>query len=362
MATTPTYGTFGILDQLALIRNQTAIQYDEQRLSDDFQRFVDQQNAFVTEMTADLIEDTTERITSYGTGARIDFVKVDEYARPDAQKALPTTTDLGFPLEAFSISLQWTRKYLLVASVADLANGVRSVAEADLRNVRRQIQTALFTPTNNLTYKDRLVDNYTIPIRRLVNADSAPIPEDEFGNTFDGSTHTHYLGTASFVAADVESLISTVIEHGNIRNPFIFINRAQEATVTGFANFTKYNQPLLNLAPGGTTNTAQQDIQPFDIYNRPIGVWDGDVEVWVKPWVPAGYVLALDIDPANKILRRRVRPETGGGALARVADDDRYPLRASTWEREFGISVWSRLKAAILDTGHSSYTAPTLSF
>ena len=355
------YGTHSVLDQLALVRNQTAAEYGEERLAEEFARFLAAQNALVDQMVGDLVEDTDVRLTSYGSANRVEMVKADEFTRADAQKPRPAPTDIGFPLEPFQISLQWTRKYLAVATVADLAATMNAAREADERNMRREIQWALFTPTNNLAYVDRMVDGVTLPVRRLINADSAPIPEDEFANTFDAATHTHYLATASLTAADVEAALNTVIEHGVAGELRLYINRAQEAAVSAMANFTAYSQPLVRPGGGSTADEAiGGPIQPFSLYNRAIGVWNGAVEVWVKPWVPANYMLPIEIDPNKRVLRRRRRAATGNGALTMVANDERYPLRAEMLEREFGISVWGREQAAVLRVGSASYAAPAI--
>jgi hypothetical protein len=356
------YGTLSVLDQLSLIKNQTAAEYDEQRLSDDFQRYFDSQNLLVQQMTADLVEPTTVRLTSYGTGSRIDMIKADEYTRADAQKALPTPTDIGFPLDKFQATLQWTRSYLQVTTVADLANQVKAVGESDLRAVRKEIARALFKPTNNLTYVDRFIDGVTLPLRALYNADSSPIPDDEFGNTFNGATHTHYFGTAAFVAANVETLVTTIIEHGSTGPIRIYINRGQEAAVSAMANFDPFLP--VRLAPGGGSTadlalggTLDNTVNPN---NRVIGLWDGTFEVWVKPWIYANYVVAVEVDPSNRVLRMRSRPATGSGNLQFVVEDEKYPLRARTAEREYGISVWSRSKAAVLKTDNAVYASPTI--
>jgi hypothetical protein len=356
------YGTHSILDQLALIRNQTAIEYGEQRLADDFQRFIDAQNVLVNQMVGDLVEFTDIRLASYGTGARMDMVKADEYTRADAQKVAPTTTDIGWPLDLFQISLQWTRRFLKVSSVADLAVAMQAVREADLRRVRLELQRAFFNPSNNLTYTDRMIDGVTLPVRAFYNADGSPIPEDEFGNTFNGATHTHYIGTGALVAADINSMLTTIIEHGVTGTLRIYINRAQEAALTAFPNFTYYDRQLLVAGPGSTEDQIRggQTLAPFDLYNRAIGVWNGEVEVWVKPWIIANYIAFIDIDPANRPLRYRSRAATGNGNLTLVAEDDRFPLRAETSEREFGISAWNRAKAAVLYTANATYAAPTI--
>lgn len=355
------FGTYSVLDQLSLIRNQTAADYDETRLAEQFQAFFDAQNLLVTQMTDDLVERTTERLTSYGTAARIDMIKVDEFARADAQKAAPAPTDIGFPLELFQATLQWTRSYLRVASVADLALAVRAVGESDLRTLRKEIARALFTPTNRLTYVDRFVDGVTLPIRALYNADSAPIPDDEFGNTFNGASHTHYLGTASLVAADIESLVQTIIEHG-VNGPIrIYINRAQEAAVSAMANFDPFLPVRLQPGGGSTADVALGGtLDVINPNNRAIGLWDGSFEVWIKPWIYANYIVALEIDPNARVLRMRTRAATGNGDLQTVVEDEKYPLRARTAEREFGISVWARDNGAVLRTNNGTYAAPAI--
>lgn len=343
------YGTHGVLDQLRLITDQTVLNYGEDTLAADFRRSLDAHNALVDDMVAPLVETTTDRIRRYGTDARMQMVKIDEYTRADVQKAKPAGVDIGFPLDGFQIALQWTRRFLQVSTPGDLAITMIAAQRADIGNVRAQVQTALFKPTNNLTYVDRMIDNVTLPVRALLNADGAAIPEDEFGTTWNGATHQHYLGTASFAAADVNAVLDTVIEHGVGGEMVLYINRAQEAAIRGFANFTEYTQPLINPGPGSTEDQAVGGpLRPFDLNNRPIGVWNGNTVVWVKSWIPAGYVLALDTDPGRKVLARRRREGVNLDTLALVANDEDYPLRAQTMEREFGVGVWARENAAVL--------------
>jgi hypothetical protein len=42
------------------------------------------------------------------------------------------------------------------------------------------------------------------------------------------------------------------------------------------------------------------------------------------------------------------------------AEDESYPLRARTMARDYGIGVAQRHMAAVLYTGDTTYTAPTL--
>lgn len=355
------YGTHGVLDQLRLITDQSVLTYGEDSLVADFGRSLAAHNALVDDMTAPLVENTTDRIRRYGTDARMAMIEIDEFTRADAQKARPAGVDIGFPLKGYQISLQWTRRFLQVNTPGDLAITMIAAQRADIGNVRAAIQKALFGPTNNLTYLDRMIDNVTLPVRALINADGAAIPEDEFGNTWNPATHSHYLGTSSFVAADVNSVIDTVAEHGVGGDMVLYINRAQEAAIRGFANFTEYTQPLITPGPGSTDDQAVGGpVRPWDVNNRPIGVWNGNTVIWVKSWIPASYILALDTDPSRRVLARRRRDGANMDTLALVANDENYPLRANTMEREFGVGVWARDNAAVLYTGGASYVAPTI--
>ncbi len=217
----------------------------------------------------------------------------------------------------------------------------------------------LFKPTDNLTYKDRLVDNITLPLRALINADSAYIPPDQYGNTFDPTTHTHYLATAAFVNANLHTLIDTVIEHyasGTVR---VYINRGLEATVRAFADFLQYYPQ--QITPAITSNQALGvKLDVLNIYNRPIGFFGSKAEVWVKPWVPTNYVFAFNTT-VNKPLMVRTRPTAGTtnrGSLRIAAQNESYPLRATYLEREYGVGVYERTNGACLYTGGGSYVAP----
>lgn len=358
------WGTNGVLDALLTFDAQSVLDYGEDRLLDDFNRSLAAHNALVEDMLSPLVEFTTDRVRRYGVSATMEMVEADEYTRADAQKVPPAGTDIGFPLRPYQVTLQWTRKHLEIRTPADLAKDMAAAQRADIANVRRAIQRAIFTSTNTLTYSDRFIDGVTVPLRALLNADGEAIPNDDYGNAFDGATHTHYLGTASFVAADVESAVNTVVEHGVSGQVAIYINKAQEATISAFANFDALLQVNLQRGGGSTADevVGLGTLSPFDVNNRLIGVWNGAIEVWVKSWVPASYVLVVEADPGYRALAFRTRPGSAGrGALRIVADDENFPLRAETMEREFGVSVWGRDQAAVLYTASATYAIPTIS-
>jgi hypothetical protein len=283
--------------------------------------------------------------------------KIDEFGRSDAQKVAAGVT-VGFPLDNNDINLQWTRTYFENATGAEVAAQTQSAIDAHRNAIIRDIKIAVFTPTNNSSYIDRRVDSVTLALKALVNADSAAIPTGPNGEVFDGATHTHYLARAggAVAASDVVALLETNREHFATGNQYLYINRAQEATIRGFtANFTAYLDA--RIVGADTANQAAGELAPQNLYNRPIGIFDG-AEVWVKPWVPASYMFAW-IEGAPKPLVMRER-RAGSFMLRLMAEDERHPLRARAWEAEYGISVWTRTNGAVLFTGNTSYTTPTI--
>jgi len=280
--------------------------------------------------------------------------EIDEFGTPDAQK-VAAGSNVGFPLRKYGGALQWTRTAFQNMMASEFAAQVTGMMDADKLVIIRQIKRAIFTPTNT-AYVDRLVDGVALPLKALVNADSAPIPLGPNGEVFNGASHTHYLGTASFVASDLSALISTVTEHFGNGNIIVDINQAQEAAVRALTGFVAYIDPRV-IAPI-TAQYATQGLENLvNIYNRRIGLYAG-AEIWVKPWVPASYLFSY-LEGQRRPLVMRPRP-TGGGDLALVFEDEEHPLRARVYEREFGISVYTRINGAALYTGNATYAAPVI--
>jgi hypothetical protein len=224
-----------------------------------------------------------------------------------------------------------------------------------------EIKRAIFTPTN-YTFNDVLVDNVQLAVKALANADGASIPLGPNGETFNGGTHTHYLYTAaaSLAAADVSGLVSTVREHTNTGTIQVWINAAQETAMRGLTGFVGHIFAWQRPGGGATTATTDQSLQVSNPNDRSIGYF-GEAEVFVKPWIPAGYLAAVNVGAAEAPLLMRTRD--GQGDLALVYEDDNHPLRARAYEREFGMAVWNRVGVAALfvDAGSGgSYVSPSL--
>ena len=362
------YGSNNLLDTLATIDNATVLDYGEDMLYEHIRDLLDIHNEFMMDVAGEFVERTTQRIARLGADAvTMEMIEVDEYGTADTQKTAVSGYDIGWPLRGYQVSVGWTRRYFEVATPADVAKDFVGVRDADVNNIRRQIMRALYRATN-YSFIDRLTDSTTLPVKALQNADGSDIPMDAFGNTFDGSTHTHLVGRAggSLAASDISALVENVAEHGVGNGQVVlYINAAQEAAIRAFtSNFDGFQAPLIDPGPGSTDDVVAggRKNSPYLIDNKPIGIWDGYVWVWIKPWIPANYVTAvLHGGPRGEVLRWRTRPVGNRANLRLLFEDENYPMRGRWFEREMGFGAWNRLAAAHLYIGATSYVQPTIS-
>jgi len=352
------YGTLSVLDDLANV-NETVAGFGEEAVAARFAEALNVHNQMFTEMASEFATVTDAYLVPYGGTDTAKIVELDEWGAADASK-VTAAGNLGLPLRIYGGTLQWTRTWMNTNSVAKAAKQLDGFALADIQAFMRSVKRALFTPTNNLTYIDRLQTGLTLPLRALLNADGQAIPSGPSGATFDGSTHTHYTGVSTLTGASITALINNVVEHGVDGTIRVYIARADETTVRGFSGFAEYIDARITVGSASTIGNASLDVNNPD--NRAIGVYQG-AEVWVKPWIPANYQVAIDVGAAERPLgvRTRTGALTGTGAFQLQAENELYPLRAQHLGREYGVSVLGRHKAAVQMVGSTTYAAPTFS-
>lgn len=351
------YGTLGVPDT---VDSNTATIYEigEDRIWANLQMVLAAHNRTTRELMDLFVERTTEKLMRYGAAPRMDMDEYDEHGTPDAQKVM-TGSLAGFPLRKYGRSLGWTKTYFQETTGAEFNAQVTAMLDADTFNVARQLKRALFRPTN-YNFVDHLVrenTTYPLPVKALVNGDGAPIPPDPNGNPFDPATHTHYLAVATantLLDAELTSGLTTVLEHFRSGSPLILINKAQEGTVRGFtSNFTEVVDS--EIVQPTTAKYVRGGLDMIQTYNRRIGRYAG-ADVWVKPWVPAGYVLIV-MTGQEKVLAWRYSPRKPDDFVL-VNEDELHNLRCRSYERNFGLGVYNRVGAAVIDTLHTTYTAP----
>lgn len=352
----PIVGTYTLADLLA-VRFQSVNQFGIDTLVEVLQQDLATHNAIIQEMMTEFAMMTTDTQGVYGTGSSGEMVEVDEFGRSETQKPAPGST-VAWPLRLFQYGAGWTRKYMEVATPADLAQRQLDAEKAHLKVIRRDIKRAIFGPTN-YTYNDYLINNVALAIKRFVNADSAGIPDAPDGSTFTASTHTHYDANATLTTTVVDNAITDLIEHGHGGRVMIAINYANAAAFAALTGFVpalpNYVQvPAYNITtPATRTDLGNQ-------YNRLVGYY-GAAEVWVKPWAIAGYFFVWDAAAAGKPVAFRQRNSTTLQGLQLAAKLEAYPLYAEYFEAEFGVGVFTRTNGVVVDFTHGSYTAPTIS-
>lgn len=347
-------GTFDI-STLLETRFQSAAGFGLDRIQEVLEADVAAHNAIVEEMVGGMCEVTADRQRRYGTSASGEMVEVDEYGRSQTQVDRPGAT-VGFPMRLFQFGLGWTAKWFETHTPADMATAVQNAEKAHLRRVQREIKRAVYLSAN-YTFNDFLVDKVDLAVKRFVNADSAGVPDGPNGETFDGSSHTHYDAINGLTAAATKTLINDVIEHGHGNSVRLAISRTDETTVRALTGFVAYPDPRIIYRATDTPGTTL-DISRLD--NRPIGIFEG-AEVWVKPWAIASYLFAWDDgDPMKPLAFRQREAQTLQG-LRIAATLNTHPLYAQYMEAEFGVGVWTRTNGGVLYFGGASYTDPTIS-
>jgi hypothetical protein len=309
------------------------------------------------EELSDLCDVTTDRQRVFGGVQGGSMVQTDEYGRAPTQKEGPGES-LGFPLHRFQYAIGWTDVWFDIHKPIDMAVAVQGAQDAHRRRVAWDIRNALFQSANYSHY-DYLVDNVLVGgsngIKRLLNADSTTIPMGPNGEEFTGSSHTHYVGEASYTAAFLETEVLNVTEHGHSNSVRIYINRAQEAATRAFTSPAFYpyvDARLINQTAGIVTQGRPLDVTaPID--NRAIGLFAG-AEVWVKPWVPANYVFVFDAGGPKPLVFRQ-RSESALQGLRLKATNRAFPLEAEFFIAEYGISAWNRSNGSVLYIANATY-------
>lgn len=315
-------------------------------------------NSEMNEQMNYLATPTTVESVVWGSSATNKFTERDEFGRPITRMA-PKGQTVSFPISTFVTGLGWTEDYLQMASPAEVAEDYlrvrRGYCEQQLYKIKRAI-------LNNTNYD--FVDPYkgiTLGIKRLINADGSAIP-DHNGVSFDGSSHTHYLARVSTLAvSDVDSLVSTVVEHGS-KGVKIFINSADKAAFSALSKFTALS--VNTLAYAGVTSTIQKLDIESDATNRMIGLWDSQFEVWIKnQMTPANYIMCVATGEVDKVLAFRQPVATSlQGLRIKPMFTSNTPMIAQEAEAIGDFGCNNRSAAAVLYIGGTSWANPTLTY
>lgn len=314
-------------------------------------------NQNVADAVSLLVRMTKEVQALSGASHNVVGQRADEYGRPPAEEDVENG-DVAFPLHRNVYSTGWTQRWLERATPADMAERQIAIRIAHLFDIVKNIRDAIHKPTNR-TIRDTLVDNVSITVRALVNADSEPIPNNpQSGAAFDPAAHTHYTATATLTVAGVNALIANVKEHSVNALPIIAINDTDVAGWTALTGFLAAQDPGI----GVFRNTALVDVpaQRLDIgatNNYFLGLFN-TARVWVKPWTVANYAICFDAN-GPKALAMREDDVPGTQGLRMSEPTTANPLRVEWMEAMFGVGASTRYAAAVYQFDNSSYVDPT---
>jgi hypothetical protein len=241
-------------------------------------------------------------------------------------------------------------------TVAQLAAETAAMMDADKVTLIRNIKRAVYIPTN-YTFIDKLgvPANISLAVKAFANNDGSGYPLGPNGEVF-ATSHTHYIATATLTVAGVNSLITAVQEHYNSGTPVIVINSADEAGWRALTGFVAYVDPRLTL--NSNANQPYTRVNFANTYNREIGLF-GAAVVRIKPWALANYAFCyIEGQAAPLVMRVPLADELA--TLGLEYEDDRLPLRAKSWQRQYGIGVWQRVGGAVLEFNNAAYQTPTV--
>jgi len=343
------------LDDLRAVKYASAASFGLDTINSVLQADLAQYNAMVSESLAWLAEPVTEQQRVYGTSAQIDMFEIDEFGKPVGGKNIVGET-VAFPIRNFASGWGFTDQSFKIATPAEIAERYLQVRRGHADRMVKEIQKAIFNDTN-FTFVDPF-NKVSLGVKRLINADSSKIPQ--FGGaTFTGSTHTHYLAKAgsSLALTDITAAITHVREHGMSKGVRVLINASNKATVTALTGFVALSSAFI--AYNATDSTIVK-MDNSDLSNQMIG-YISDCEVWVKPYVPANYILVAATEEAEKVLGYRQLPQAEMQGLQIAAPYSNFPLIAEHATATYGFGVWNRLGAACLYIGDTSWANPTIS-
>lgn len=347
----------GTNDMASLLANKqtTAEAFGLDTIQETFAADLAAHNRLMDEIVMEIADVTGDRQRLAGTSDSGEMVQVDEYGRAPTQKVAVGQT-VGFPLRLYQYNLGWTRKALQQRSVADVALQFQGAQKAHRKGVLREVKRAMYLSAN-YTFRDKLIaPQIDLAVKRFANADSASISEGPNGESFDGATHTHYIGNATLTAAAVLSLVNTIVEHGIGNGTLkLAISATDRTAFEALSGFKAYPDPRINYV---ATDQNRQTIQLNRLDDLAIGTFAG-AEVWVKPWAIANYIAGFVADGEVKPLVLRTRD--GSNNLQIAAEIKLYPLQAEFMEAEFGVGVWNRTAGGILYFANSTYADPTIS-
>ena len=352
-----TAGMYQLSDLLA-VRNASSASFGLDLINQTLQMEVAYANKIADEMLSDFCQKMEAQSAVWGGGGSIVMEEMDEFGTPLASHSAPGIT-AQFPLRLFKQKLGWNREYFKKATPAEVASKFLELRKgyfnALIKGMRRGLYGYGNGVTSEYTFVDRLTNGVSLTVKSPANGGVTvgDVPDSPAGEVF-ANTHCHLNFDDTPDADTYQTVIDHLTEHGNTKGLKCYIARANLAELAGFTTiFTPLSH--LKVDVNGTSlavGTTKDKFDMADFENQLVGYLNGEVEVWVKPWAVAEYILMVATGMPEKVLGYR-NPE--GWRIAAPYDD--YPLYAENTEAEFGFGVFNRVMAAV-NQDAAAWTVP----
>lgn len=317
------------------------------------------------------------------------FEEATEFGIPVSIRPQPTVTQRAYPFKWYDTRSGYTFQFLAGgpngtggATAQQLDAIMNQVMEADNQLQFELVMKALFNSANRTAG----INGTPYTVTALYNGDGAYIPPFK-GQTFNGATHTHYLGSGVagqlyFDPQDILDLAGTVEHHGFTRsngyNILILMNPADAAAGpakyvrnTAFNNGVGSVTSLYDFIPSQGQNTTlmlppgytlQGGMAPNQFAGLEVlGSW-GPYLIVQDYQIPVGYMAAIATQgqsTATAVVGIREHDNPGlRGLVLRPGNNNAYPLIDSFYIRGMGTGVRQRGAAALMQLG-TTYTTPT---
>jgi hypothetical protein len=280
--------------------------------------------------------------------------RLDNHGRPFEERPAGGW-DTGYPWETFGTAVGWDYETYAHMTAGAINNLMQSAMLRNANTHRFEILKAIFNNTNR-TFVDRFAG--TITVRRLANGDGSTYPP-VLGTTTEADD-THYLesGYAASAISDTNNPLKTIRneldEHFGTGQAVVFINPAQTDKISDLASFVD-KVPQFTVA-GQDTAVLTSGLPT--VPGKIIGAAN-DVLVSEWRWIPANYMVGIDLTQPGPLKMRQPVPEQLRG-FRLEAEEESNPFYKRTWVDRFGYGAGNRLNGVVMELGTGgTYTVPS---
>ncbi|HEU5223573.1 MAG TPA: hypothetical protein VFU07_07815 [Candidatus Lumbricidophila sp.] len=306
-------------------------------------------------------------------GNRVDFQQASEFGQPVGVGVAPGYLRLAFPLDSFDLATRFTRKFLQKAPAEQIRALQVAAQEADNRLVFNKVMSSVTTPTGG-TWGTRPMNDEGQTIYSLYAGAADDKPPTAPDNATFAANHTHFLvsGTATVDSSDLEDVMSKVTEHGRgLKSAgetlVVLVNKQEGNQIRKFrAGEVNNNAAVATFdfipsaaAPAYLTDQTLIGDRPPTTFNglEVLGSY-GDALIVQHPLMKAGYMVAVAAG-GNSTVGFRQSPVAAYQGLNLIPGNAAYPLVDAFYERQFGVGVWHREAAAVIQIKASgTYDVP----